>query len=81
MNDEDSNMAANGMIHEAFRAFQSVESWMTGPSVLYRPRLSIDGNKWCALYGDNSQDGVAGFGVSPAEAMADFDKNWFAKLD
>ena len=31
---------------------------------------------WCALYGDNLQDGVAGFGRSPEEAMADFDKNW-----
>jgi hypothetical protein len=32
------------------------------------------------LYGDNLQDGVGGFGDSPAEAMADFDKNWHAKL-
>ena len=46
------------------------------PCVLFRPALSIDGNKWCALYGANLQDGVAGFGDSPAEAMYDFDKNW-----
>ncbi len=50
------------------------------PSAVYRPGLSIDGNKWCALYGDNLQDGVAGFGDSPAEAMTDFNKNWNAKL-
>jgi hypothetical protein len=49
---------------------------MQRPSVLMRPVLTIDGNMWCALYGDNLQDGVAGFGPSPAEAMADFDKNW-----
>ena len=41
-----------------------------------RPKISIDGNQWCVLYGDNLQDGVAGFGNSPAEAMNDFDKNW-----
>jgi hypothetical protein len=50
------------------------------PSMRLRPRLSIDGNKWCALYGDNLQDGVAGFGDSPAEAMAAFDDAWVAKL-
>lgn len=46
------------------------------PSVLMRPAISVDGNQWCALYGDNLQDGVAGFGNSPALAMADFDKAW-----
>ena len=46
------------------------------PSVLYRPRIYIDGNKWCALYGDNLQDGVAGFGDSPSDAMVDFNVQW-----
>lgn len=46
------------------------------PSSIHKPKLSIDGNMWCALYGDNLQDGVAGFGASPREAMWDFDRNW-----
>ena len=46
------------------------------PSVLYRPKLYPDGDRWCALYGDDLQMGVAGFGVTPDAAMADFDKNW-----
>jgi hypothetical protein len=46
------------------------------PSYLFRPKLSLDGNKWCALYGENLQDGVAGFGKSPKEAYANFDKEW-----
>jgi hypothetical protein len=50
------------------------------PSNLYRPRLSIDGNQWCALYGEDLQNGVAGFGKSPALAYADFDKAWAEKL-
>lgn len=49
---------------------------MTRPSVLYRPRIYMDGNAWCALYGENLQDGVAGFGNSPIEAMTEFDKAW-----
>ena len=50
------------------------------PSSIYKPRLSIDGNQWCALYGDNLQDGVAGFGDSPALAFADFDKAWVTPI-
>jgi hypothetical protein len=50
------------------------------PSVLFRPRIFLDGNEWCALYGENLQDGIAGFGKSPALAMSDFDKNWTASL-
>jgi hypothetical protein len=46
------------------------------PHVFMRPFISIDGNQWCALYGKNLQDGVCGFGDTPAEAMSDFDKNW-----
>ena len=72
---------------DASHAIQSVQQEMLAvayamqtPSAIYRPRIMIDGNKWGALYGDNLQEGVAGFGDSPAEAMADFDKNWNAKL-
>lgn len=46
------------------------------PCVLFRPTLSIDGNQWCALYGENRQDGVAGFGDTPYKAMIDFDIQW-----
>jgi len=46
------------------------------PALLWRPRLFIDGNQWCALYGDNLQDGVAGFGDTPDKAMRNFDLNW-----
>lgn len=46
------------------------------PAVSFKPRLSIDGDQWCALYGDDLQSGVAGFGKSPEEAMWDFDKAW-----
>lgn len=50
------------------------------PSVLYRPGLSIDGDQWCALYGDNLQSGVAGFGSSPDAAMRAFDSAWDTPL-
>jgi hypothetical protein len=50
------------------------------PSYTFKPRLSLDGNQWCALYGDNLQDGVAGFGNSPELAYADFDRAWVKPL-
>ena len=46
------------------------------PSAIYRPHLLIDGNKWCALYGANLHEGVAGFGDTPAKAMLAFDIQW-----
>ena len=50
-------------------------------SYIFKPKLSMDGNMWCALFGDNLQDGVAGFGKSPELAYQDFDKNWIKQLN
>ena len=59
-------------------SFSSVAYEMARPFVLLRPKVFIDQSHWCALYGENLQDGVAGFGDSPAAASYDFDKNWAA---
>ena len=48
---------------------------------MLNPKVSIDGNQWCVLYGENLQDGVAGFGDSPLLAMFDFNKAWHKKLE
>lgn len=49
---------------------------MQRPSVLYRPSIGRDGDKWSVLYGDNIMEGIAGYGDTVAEAMIDFDKRW-----
>lgn len=59
--------------------FQTVAYEMQRPSVLFRPALAKDGNQWCALYGDDLQSGVCGFGDTPAHAMENFDVNWNRK--
>ena len=66
--------------HQISAMFQSIEYESVRPCVLMRPKLSVDGNQWCALYDDNLQDGVAGFGDSPNEAMINFDRMWHEKL-
>lgn len=50
------------------------------PSAVYRPQLSLDGNQWCALYGDNIQEGIAGFGDTPELAMRQFDEEWLKAI-
>ena len=45
-----------------------------------KPKLSVDGNQYCFLYGENLQDGVTGFGDSPAHAAEDFSRNWYKSL-
>lgn len=57
-------------------AADSIRAAMTAPSVLYRPRLFPDGTMWCALFGENLHEGVAGFGATPHEAMHAFDAAW-----
>ena len=51
------------------------------PFMLLRPRMFPDGNQWCALYGDDIQAGVCGFGDTPEKAAHAFDLEWLnAKL-
>ena len=57
-------------------AISGIESDMRRPFVLLRPKMFIDGNQWCALYGENLQDGVAGFGDTPDAASWSFDIAW-----
>jgi hypothetical protein len=49
-------------------AMQSQPYWMT-----LNPKLFIDGTNWCALYGENLMEGIAGFGPTPSAALADFE--------
>jgi hypothetical protein len=68
----DFSWQADAIKEAVFEACGFVQS----PSVLYRPTVTPDGNKWCCLYGDNLQEGVAGFGDTPAEACRAFDIAW-----
>ena len=65
---------------EEARANLERASTMNTPSMMILPKLLIDGDQWCALFGDSIQNGVVGFGDSPYEAYLDFDREWFKKL-
>lgn len=77
----DTSTHAHGVAQAIFAAVEDVgiaARQHARPSAVYRPALSLDGNAWCALYGDNLQIGIAGFGDSPDEAMRAFDAAWGA---
>lgn len=61
-------------------AITDIRDSFTDWHVKMRPRLYIDGNQWCALYGENLMEGVAGFGDSPAAACYAFDREFCMKL-
>jgi hypothetical protein len=67
-------------IQQAAYAWEFAAQEQQRPCVVFKPVLSQDGNQWCALLGENLQDGIAGFGDSPADAMWRFDVAWSAKL-
>lgn len=47
---------------------------------ILKPSIKIDGDQWVVLYGENIQDGVAGYGKSPYLAVQDFNKALYEKL-
>jgi hypothetical protein len=65
------------LMQEAARSQAEYYENINRPSMILKPGLSIDGNQWCALYGESLRDGNAGFGDTPELAYRDFDKNWF----
>lgn len=64
----------------AIQTLSAIEDEQTRPCVLLRPKVYIDGNQWCALYGPNLMEGIAGFGNSPSDAMHAFDKEYHTNL-
>ena len=68
-----------GVLNAQFNAAlaaQQVEEQRMRPFMLLRPTMSLNGHIWCALYGDDLQSGVAGFGDTPEKAALDFDREW-----
>ena len=63
--------------HEAAYCAFNAEKERQRPSVLFKPDVYMDGNQWCALYGEDIQTGVCGFGDSPDAATRAFDNAWW----
>lgn len=81
LNDADSNMIAQTIAHQANLTGEVLRQELTRPATIMKPRLFIDGNQWCALYGENLQSGVAGFGPCPFDALLAFDSAIYTHLN
>jgi hypothetical protein len=44
-----------------------------------KPMLVKEGNQWCCLYGENLQEGIAGFGDTPHQAVLAFNNAWYTE--
>lgn len=82
LNDADSSLLMNAIEHQ-YRLTQELAREMlwekNRPAVLFKPKVYKDGNQWCAMLGDNLQEGICGFGNSPDEATRAFDTAWATK--
>jgi hypothetical protein len=68
--------------HNAYMVQQIVAEaagQLTRPFIMLKPAIYPDGSQWCALYGENLQEGVAGFGDTPEAASRAFDKEWYGR--
>lgn len=43
---------------------------------LLKPRVFADGDQWCVLFGENIQEGIAGFGDTIHEAVLNFNSQF-----
>lgn len=66
-------------VYLARSAIIEAAAFVSAPHTRMRPRLFLDGNMYCALYGDNLHDGCAGFGETADLAMQDFDRSWYGQ--
>jgi len=47
---------------------------------ILKPRIYIEGNQWCVLYGEDNISGVCGYGDTPRKAVFEFNKAWDISL-
>jgi hypothetical protein len=57
--------------------FSIAASEMARPCVLFRPIIQADGDMWTVLLGPDPQVGIFATGATPAEAMTNFDQEFY----
>lgn len=74
-------MTATNLLIEQAQLNAAIQAEEFNLVALLKPKIFIDGNQWCVLWGENLQDGVAGFGCCPYLAVLDFGKQWHRELE
>lgn len=83
MNSEDSACIRDAALshisnvgNELYEAAEKLNSY----AVAYKLIPFRDGNQWCVLLGADLQVGIAGFGDTPAKAIADFERSMHSSV-
>lgn len=64
-----------GYLHEKKMQNYEYQCERMAPHVIHNAQVMQDGNKWCCILGDLAT-GVVGFGETPKDACAEFDRIW-----
>lgn len=59
---------------------QYLEEHPTSPAARLRPQMAVKRNVWLAFIGPQLQEGAAGIGDSPCEALEDFNRHFMEPL-
>lgn len=71
MNRANQDTVNNNLITEAQMNYWAAKQDLSLVESL-KPSITKDGDQWCCLYGDNLQEGIAGFGDTPYQAILNF---------
>jgi len=77
LNEEMSHMLANSINHyQSIQHQERLDLLIAESDMVFVKSYNLipfkDGDEWCVLLGDNIQDGIAGFGKTPLNAILDF---------
>ena len=74
--EENHNQSEQKQMHEVYRHQSDMTYHIAKEEYnllqMLKPKIFKDGNQWCVLYGENLQDGIAGFGSTPYKAILAF---------
>jgi hypothetical protein len=68
------------LVQEALAATSNHAFERNTPFVIYGARVFQDGNTFCALLGDNIQEGICAFADTPANAVHAFNNVWYSPV-
>lgn len=84
LNEEMSHMLANAINHyQSIQHQEKINLIISEQEMVLVKTFSLvpfkDGDMWCVLLGPNLQEGIAGFGKTPYEAINDFNNSFNKK--
>lgn len=86
LNEKDSAQYVNTLTHYSHLEHESkmnklIECEEFNLFQLLKPKISKNGNKWWVVSGKSIKEGIYGVGNSPYNAICDWSKKWYKKIE